>query len=494
MSVHHKWRFIPALFIVAAVSLLISCAPKADLKQRPNVLFLFADDQRADALGCAGNSIVRTPNIDALASHGVRFRNAYVMGGHHGAICAPSRAMLMSGKSLFHVYDKLKGVTTMPQYFAEQGDYETFGTGKWHNEMSSFEASFAKGRNIFANGMSDHFNVPCRDLVNGKLTEPVLKSFSTDLFADAAMDFLRNYSTGTRSKPFFCYIAFTAPHDPRSPRKDMIGTYSNDSMVLPGNFMPFHPFRIADIDTRDENLVSWPRKAADIKSSLADYYAMITHLDSRVGDIIGLLKDNGLYENTIIVYAADNGLAIGSHGLMGKQNLYEHSTNVPFIIRGPGIPQGEESNAFIYLFDVFPTLASLCNLPAPQGLDGEDFTPVLTHSSEGRESMFTAFRNTSRAVRTREWKLIRYQELDYSQLFNLKEDPLELKNLAEDESFQPKVKELTELMIEWQHKVDDKAPFTARTIEAMDYDPAELEAKRKPDEYQPRYTLDKYFK
>ena len=153
---------------------------------KPNVLFLFADDQRADALGCSGNPYIRTPNIDKLAERGVRFSNSYVMGGHHGAICAPSRAMLMSGKSLFNVYDRLTGVETMPQHFSKNG-YVTFGTGKWHNEKEAFEAAFQYAKNVFLGGMSDHFKVPARNLgKDGKLGEPEYLSFSTDLFAGAA--------------------------------------------------------------------------------------------------------------------------------------------------------------------------------------------------------------------------------------------------------------------------------------------------------------------
>jgi len=141
-----------------------SSAEKAEKDTKhPNVLFFFADDQRADALGCAGNPYIKTPHIDKLAETGVRFSNAYVMGGHHGAICAPSRAMLMSGKSLFHVYDVLDEVKTMPMHFAEAG-YKTFGTGKWHNEKSAFEASFQHGDNVFLGGMSDHFQTPVRNL------------------------------------------------------------------------------------------------------------------------------------------------------------------------------------------------------------------------------------------------------------------------------------------------------------------------------------------
>jgi arylsulfatase A-like enzyme len=460
--------------------------------QKPNVLILFADDQRADALGCSGNSYIKTPNIDKLAAEGVRFTNSYVMGGHHGAICAPSRAMLLTGKSLYNVYDVLDGVTTMPMFYARNG-YETFGTGKWHNGIKSFEASFQRGENVFIGGMSDHYNVPCRTLgSDGKLTEPVMKGFSTDLFADAAIGFLDRYSKGKKEKPFFCYVAFTAPHDPRSPRKDYIGIYPDETIPLPGNFKKFHPFVFDDMLVRDENLAPWPRTPEVIQASLADYYALITHLDSRVGDIIETLKRENLYDNTIIVYAADNGLAIGSHGLLGKQDLYEHSMKVPLIIRGKGIPRQKVSDAFVYLYDLFPTLAHLCNLPEPDGVDGKDLTSVIFGEKVNvRTSLFTTYRNTVRAVRDREWKLIRYPERHYTQLFNLKNDPLEINNLAGNPLYKSKVDEMMKLIIVWQKQTGDTAVLTSKSRLPMEYDPASF--KQQPDQWQPEYTLRKYF-
>ena len=465
---------------------------KKTKNNRPNILFILADDQRADALGCSGNPYIRTPNIDNLASTGMLFPNACIMGGHHGAISAPSRAMLLSGKYLFNVYDKLDGVTTMPMLFGEQG-YETFGTGKWHNEKSAFEASFKKGRNVFLGGMSDHFQVPCRDLRSeGKLSEPEKKGFSTDLFSGVAIDFINDYARGDLKNPFFCYVAFTAPHDPYSPKPDYIDAYPDQSLPLPGNFMPLHPFQFDDLTVRDENLSPWPRTPEIIRSALSDYYALITHLDNKVGDIIEALKKNGLYDNTIIVYTADNGLAIGSHGLLGKQNLYEHSMRVPLIITGPGIPRGKTSNALVYLFDLFPTLAELCKIPPLRETDGQSLVPVILGKSEGvRSSLFTAYRHTVRAVRTNEWKLIRYPERDYNQLFNLKNDPLELNNLAEQESSRPMLDELFGLMRDWQITTNDTLPLTARTLLPLRYDHTLL--VRKPDVHQPQYTLDKYF-
>lgn len=466
--------------------------PNVAKSKKINVLFLFADDQRADALGCSGNPYIKTPNIDKLAGSGVRFSNNYVMGGHHGAICAPSRAMLMSGKSLFHVYDRLEGVQTMPNYFAKNG-YETFGTGKWHNGKSTFEATFQKGKNVFLGGMCDHFNVPCQEMgADGKLGEPVKKSFSTDLFADAALGFISDYSKGNRDNPFFCYVAFTAPHDPRSPRTDYIGMYPEESIPVPGNFKSLHPFAFDQLNIRDENLGPWPRTPLMIQQSLADYYALISHLDSRVGDIIASLKKNGLYENTLIVYAADNGLAIGSHGLLGKQNLYEHSMKVPLILSGPGLPHGKVRDALVYLFDLFPTLCDLCGLPSPEGVDGKDISQVVKGELKGvRSSLYTAYRNTVRAVRTDEWKLIRYPQRNYYQLFNLKNDPLEINNLAEIPEYKSKSDEMMKLLKEWYVATDDTASLNPKTFLPMNYDYTKL--KQKPDQWQPEYTLKKYF-
>ena len=477
---------------VSGISILTAAVSCQKKEHKPNILFILADDQRADAMGCAGNPYIKTPNIDRLAEHGLRFTNSYVMGGHHGAISAPSRAMLLSGMNLFNVYDKLEGVKTMPMHFAENG-YVTFGTGKWHNEKSAFEASFQKGENVFLGGMADHFNVSVRNMsIDRKLSEPELKGFSTDLFGGSAISFINNYSKGDKEQPFFCYVAFTVPHDPYSPRTDYIDRYSPDSMTLPGNFMPLHPFAFDDLMVRDENLLPWPRPPEKVLEALADYYGLITHLDEKIGEIINSLKNNGLYDNTIIVYAADNGLAIGSHGLLGKQNLYEHSMKVPLIITGPGIPKGKVSDALVYLFDLYPTLAEFCSLPSPEGIDGKSLVPVISgNSNEVRTSLFTVYRTTVRAVRTKEWKLIRYPERDYTQLFDLVNDPLELNNLAGVDGNEPRIEEMMKLMREWQNEVNDTVPLTGEKILPLQYDHTRL--VRKPDRWQPQYTLQKYF-
>jgi arylsulfatase A-like enzyme len=256
--------------------------------------------------------------------------------------------------------------------------------------------------------------------------------------------------------------------------------------------MPLHPFAFDDMTVRDENLTSWPREPAIIQSILSDYYSLITHLDDQVGNIIDVLKKNGLYENTIIVYAADNGLAAGSHGLLGKQNLYEHSTKVPMILKGPGIPKDTEFDALVYLYDLYPTLSELAGLPKPAGIDGMNLVNILNGTvNEIRSSLFTAYRHTVRAVRDKEWKLIRYPERDFTQLFHLPSDPYELKNLANNAEYKTKETELMSLLKDWQREIGDTARLTADIILPLNYDYKTL--VRKPDQWQPKYTLDKYF-
>lgn len=268
-----------------AILILVSSIPSF-AQQKPNVLFIFADDQRADALGASGNPYIQTPNIDQLAREGNRFENAYVMGGNHGAVCAASRAMLLSGKSLFHVYDKLKDVNTMPMDFAKAG-YVTFATGKWHNEKQAFENSFQKAENVLLSGMADHYNLLVRDYdKNGKLTAGTYKGYSTEIFAKSAIDFIQDHAASKSIDPFFAYVAFTAPHDPYSPEASYINYYPDGSLPLPGNYLPTHPFHFDDLMVRDELLTAWPRTPEVIQMILSDYYALITHLDTQIGKII----------------------------------------------------------------------------------------------------------------------------------------------------------------------------------------------------------------
>ena len=180
-----------------------------------NFLFLLADDQRADSIHAYGNNYIQTPNLDKLIAQGFSFRQNYCLGSNGGAVCVPSRAMINSGRSYFNVDSKITGVKIMPELLRENG-YTTFATGKWHNQEESFLRGFEIGKALYFGGMADHTKVSVVDLgPEGKfINERVGEKFSSELFTNAAIEFLENYK---EDKPFYAYVAYTAPHDPRNP-------------------------------------------------------------------------------------------------------------------------------------------------------------------------------------------------------------------------------------------------------------------------------------
>ena len=225
---------------------------------------------------------------------------------------------------------------------------------------------------------------------------------------------------------------------------------------MPRNFLPQHPFNNGEMTIRDEALAPWPRTPEVVRQHLADYYAYITFTDDQVGRILDALRASGEYANTIVVFSSDNGLAIGSHGLFGKQNVYEHATHEPLLIAGPGIPKGKRSEAFCYLLDIFPTLGALCGVSAPEGSEGLSLLPVIRGEvAQRRDSVFTAYRHLHRAVRDDRWKLIVYPQIGYTQLFDLRRDPFERRNLADRPAYDGQVQRLTALLHGWQQRLGD---------------------------------------
>jgi arylsulfatase A-like enzyme len=482
---------LPSLLLLA-LSLAASVCHAATPARKPNVLFLFADDQRADTIGAHGNPLIKTPHIDSLVRSGYSFRRNYVFGGNSGAVCVPSRAMLMTGKPwpLIGNTQTLAGEKLMPELFGQHG-YATFGTGKWHNGQPSWQRAFQRGERIMFGGMSDHTKVPVRDLgPDGKLTEQRTgEKFSSELFADAAIRFLESHDG---RQPFFLYTAFTAPHDPRQPGPGFPADYTQRP-PLPPNFLPQLPFDNGAMNGgRDENLGAWPRTETMIRDQLAEYYSMMAHLDAQIGRILAALRKTGQFDNTIIVYAADNGLAVGSHGLLGKQSVFEHSTRVPLIFSGPGIPRGRDSQAFTYLFDIFPTLCDVAGLAAPAGVFGESLRPIWEgRRGKIRDSIFLPYIQVQRAVRDERWKLIAYPKLGFLQLFDLQADPHETKSVYDVPGNAAHVARLLGLMREWQARVGDKVvlPTTSTPPPRIDLTGKE----RKPDQWQPEWIVKKYF-
>jgi arylsulfatase A-like enzyme len=422
------------------------------------VLVLVADDQRFDTVGALGNDRIDTPNLDRLVQSGTAFTRAHNMGADQGAVCVPARAMLMSGRHLFNLDgpgDVTESHTPLPRQFAEAG-YRTFGTGKWHNGTEAFNRCFDEGRNVFFGGMGNHWNVPVTDRrPDGEYPEPVphrtdwntgqvmpqrqvaqhyaAGTHSSELFADTTVEFVEKASGGDR--PFFAYVATMAPHDPRSAPGEYLSRYDHGALSLPESFLPEHPFDNGSLGVRDERLAALPRDSEEVRRHIADYYAMISHLDAQVGRVLDALEERGERENTLVVFTADHGLAVGRHGLMGKQNLYDHSVRVPLLFSGPGVPAGERRDALSCHFDLYPTLCDLADLDAevPETVDGESLAPVVTEgTAPPRERVLCAYENTQRALRGDRYKLVEYlvDGERHTQLFDLEADPAETENLA----------------------------------------------------------------
>lgn len=433
------------------------------MPSRPNVLFMAADDHRHDCMGCAGHPLVRTPTMDGLAARGVRFTRHQTAGGLTGAVCIPSRAQFMTGLGPFrsassHVVDDTAGlavippsVTTMPQAFRQAG-YRTHAVGKWHNDRASFARSFATAERVFFGGMSDHDKVPLNDFdPTGEYPESARylgEGFSTELFGDAAIRFLEEARGG--GEPFFLYLAFTSPHDPRTPPPEL--AYDPFDVELPPNFLPEHPFDNGELRVRDELLADFPRTADEVRQHLADYYGMISHQDAWMGRVLAAVP-----EDTLVVYTADHGLAIGQHGLMGKQNVYDHSIRVPLIVSGPGLPVGRVVDVPTTHADLFPTLAELAGLPALVGVEGRslasfDLEPV---------PLGAVYKEVMRTIRDERHKLIRYSRseravgTDKVQLFDTTEDPYEMNDLSEDPTHRATLERLAVQLALWQDAVGD---------------------------------------
>jgi arylsulfatase A-like enzyme len=440
----------------AALAAVLAAAPLHAAP--PNVLFVLSDDQRFDTVAALGNPDVKTPHLDALARDGFAFTRAHIMGGNQPAVCVPSRAMLLTGRTLFHISNDLSADhVTMPQAFTKAG-YVSFGVGKWHNGPASFNRSFADGAALFFGGMNDHRKVPLADYDPAGKYDPrdrkVGDGFSTDLFADAAVRFLKTHKG---DKPFFLYVAFTAPHDPRTPPPEYAKLYDPAKLPLPKSFLPRHPFDNGELEVRDEKLAPWPRTPEVVRRHLADYYGMISHLDAQVGRIRAALRETGRDRDTLIVFAGDNGLALGRHGLMGKQSLYDHSVRVPLLLAGPGVPRGK-SDALCYLLDVFPTLCELTGTATPATVEGKSLKPVLDgKQAQVRDRLFGAYRDVQRMIDDGRWKLIRYPKVDRTQLFDLAADPDEVNDLSADPKHAAKVKELLALLAAEQKRLGDPA-------------------------------------
>ena len=475
-------------------------------KKKPNFVFIYTDDQRFDTVGLIGNNEVKTPHLDDLANNGAVFSHAYNMGAWHGAICVASRSMIISGKSVWNAKreveeskDKSELIkNTWPRLFKQNG-YNTYMTGKWHVQLpieKIFDSIKNKrpgmpddNRGLFAEGLwkwqKESGNVEnlseYMPIGYGRPVDEFDKTWNPDdsihggfwqggkhwseVLADDANDLIDD--AANNQSPFFMYLAFNAPHDPRQAPKKFLDLYPLDSIKLPPNYKENHPYfnEIGSMPgVRDESLAPYPRNEFAIKKHIQEYYAIISHLDEQVGKIIDHLKKRDLIDNTYIIFTSDHGLAVGQHGLIGKQSLYDHSIRVPMIISGPNIKKGSWYNQDIYLQDIVPTSLDLANIEVSSEMDFNSFKEILFDESSDQinNGIYGTYGccpgnyfNYQRIIRKDGFKLMFFPKNQRIELYNVEDDPFELNNLAGDENYYEKILSLGNDFIELQNNYND---------------------------------------
>jgi choline-sulfatase len=427
-----------ACFTAAPMNVGASEDPAA----RPNILFIIADDQSPfDLKAYDPDSPLETPVIDRLAAEGMTIDGAYHMGSWSGAVCTPARHMVMSGRSVWHLpRNGVKGVkenplcppdlvqSTMGAVFNSAG-YDTMRTCKKGNSYKAANEQFTVQHDETKRGASDEEG--------------------SAWHAEQVLSYLDEREQSSDTDPFLIYFGFSHPHDPRWAKQELLDKYGADNDVvpetadpqsppLPDNYLPAHPFHHGHPGLRDEVNVQGVKERRDeptIRNELGRQFACGENIDIQIGRVLDKLEAMGELENTYIVYTADHGMAIGRHGLQGKQNLYEHTWRVPLIVRGPGIEAGSHAQGNTYLMDVLATLCDFADIEAPDTNEGISFGPVLRgEQDQVRDVLYGVYcggtKPGMRSVRQGDWKLIKYDVMDgevrETQLFNLADNPDEL--------------------------------------------------------------------
>jgi choline-sulfatase len=448
-------------------------------KERPNILMLFADDFTFRAIGAKDVSGARTPNLDRLAARGVTFPRAAIQGGLSGAVCVASRAMLLTGRHLWQCGRDgdctRDGNAIYPLWGQVLGDagYSTFAVGKWHNGKQTLETCFQTTSPMILGGMLEStptdgpaYNRPAPGNAwtpddpqwKGHWRElDGMIAHSSELWADAAIRDIAEASHGDR--PFFVYVAFHAPHDPRQAPRPYLDMYPPDSLKLPPNLLPKHPFDFGEFRTRDEILAPYPRTDDIVRKHRQEYFAIISHLDAQIGRILEALESSGQADNTLVVFTADNGLAVGEHGLFGKQSLYEHSIRVPLIIAGPGVPKGKRVDAFVYIASLFATTCEMAGVAIPETVQFPSAVPLITGAKDRLyDDLYAGYVDRQRMVRTDRWKLILTPGANMVQLLDIAADPWEMQNLASDPKSDAVIGDLYVRLRRWMDVTGDRFP------------------------------------
>jgi arylsulfatase A-like enzyme len=459
-------RFAILILGLLAIAQTSGAAPKL------NVVFILADDLRPDALGCTGNPAVKTPNLDRLAARGTLLTRATC--GY--PICHVSRTEILTGRCLTnadvpgHPLTLDAQWTLWPEAMRRAG-WHTAYSGKWHTPGTPQQRGYAETSALFSSGGAKGapLSFPLSSM-GCKVTGYTGWTFKDDggkydpydtvgltpetdaRITDGATAVIRKHS----GEPFFLHVNFTAPHDPLLyPR--FTDRVDDTPLLLPKNFRPEHPFDHGNLTGRDELIVPAPRRAGAVTRERAVYFTLVANLDAQVGRIIRALEQAGVMDRTLLIFSSDHGLALGSHGLMGKQNQYEHTIGVPLIIAGPGVRADARSAVQCYLRDLFPTVCDLTGIATPPSVQGRSLAAVLRGGNvENYPAIFGRFTDTQRMTRTADgWKLIWYPKIARQQLFHVSEDPDELRDLALDPSEEKRLHQMMSDLQAWLREQRD---------------------------------------
>lgn len=469
-------------------------------ENKPNFVILLTDDQTYESLQYL-NQTIHIPNMNSLMKEGTVFTNTFNQGSWSAAVSVASRCMLMTGQNVFEARrndtylekwarvnheQSITNVCLWGETFKKNG-YRTFITGKWDASKEALLKSFSEGRAIndgsysfsskeaqqrfykrdsvvgcntlpFDTTVGGHWSPVVKDIINldGRIdvsSEYKVLCHSSELYKKEAISFLENYDN---KSPFFMYIAFNAPHDPRQSPEEYVNYYLNRSIEIPINFQKLHPFDQGDSQIRDEQLVSFPRTEDAVRLHRSEYYAIISHLDKCIGEILDTLKTLNLDKNTYIILTSDNGLAVGSHGLMGKQNQYEHSIRVPLVIKGPLVKKNVKNDALVYMQSIFPTTCDLAGIQVPETVTYRSLCPIMKGQSRGEDYILGVYKGLQRMIRDNHYKMIVYPKIRKIQFFDIKKDPFEKVDLFGERKYQSIInKQFSELKIRLKELKDN---------------------------------------
>lgn len=402
-------------------------ASAGSVSKRPNIIFLLTDDHRWDHLGCTGHPFIKTPRLDRLAAQGVLFENAFVT----TSLCSPSRASFLTGQYA-HDHGVKNNLTpwrdanvTFLEHLKGAG-YHTGYIGKWHmpGKLPKLRGVDTFTTFTVREGQGQYWDCPL--IVDGVETTPN-KRYITEELTDRALAYIDQQ----HASPFCLYLSFKAAHHDWQPPDEMADLYREEKSPLAEEADPWVTMTNGGV---------WAGTVGPLEHHYKNYCRVITSVDKQIGRVLKKLDDRGLADDTIVVYAGDNGYLWGEHRMVDKRWAYEESIRIPFIVKAPGlIPDpGRRADQMVLNIDLAPTILEAAGLPIPATMNGQSMLPILkSRDATGRKAWlyeyFTDFPyNTPeiRAVRTESFIYIEYEGKRRSELYNVKTDPKEKQNLA----------------------------------------------------------------